>query len=58
MIFVNNLPQNNFVGIPNPLTILSDVKYEETTYKTSFETVGLVNINSGSIGYLTGIETE
>lgn len=54
-LFLNTSPQNMFVGMPNPLQLFTDVKFDTTSQKATMQTTGFVEINSGAIGYLDGI---
>jgi len=54
-LFLNKSPQNMFVGMPNPLQLYTDVKFDTTSQKATMQTTGFIEINGGAIGYLDGI---
>lgn len=54
-LFLNTSPQNMFIGMPNPLQLYTDVKFDTTSQKATMQTTGFVEINGGAIGYLDGI---
>lgn len=54
-ILLNTNEQNMFIGIPNPLELYSDIKFNTTSLKAEARSTGLVMINSGAVGYLTGV---
>lgn len=54
-ILLNTDGENMLVGLPNPLEIYTDVKYDTTSMKAVAQTTGYIVINSSAIGYLTGV---
>lgn len=54
-LLLNNDEINMFYGLPNPLTVYEDQKFDINSKKSVFQTTGLIVVNGGSISAIDGI---
>lgn len=54
-ILMNTSEDNLFYGMPNPLAVYEDQKFDVNSKKATFQTTGLIVVNSGAISAIDGI---
>lgn len=54
-ILLNTDAENMLVGLPNPLEIYADTKYDTTSFKCVAQSTGFIVFNSSAVGYLTNV---
>jgi|GEM_PF-5271100 len=54
-ILMNSSMENVFYGLPNPLAVYEDQKFDVNSKKSVFQTTGLIVVNSGAISAIDNI---